>query len=51
MLYNGRYAGNNYVAVEPMSSAINAFNTGEDLVVLKKNQSFNFGFSVGISEI
>ena len=51
MLYNGKYAGKNYIAVEPMSSAINAFNTGEDLIILMKDQSFNFGFSVRILEI
>lgn len=50
MLYNGKYAGKNYVAVEPMSSGINSFNTGEDLVILGKDQSYNFGFSINISK-
>ncbi len=51
MLYNGEYAENSYVAVEPMSSAIDSFNSGEGLVVLKKGEVFETGFSVNASKI
>jgi galactose mutarotase-like enzyme len=51
MLYNGEYAENSYVAVEPMSSAIDSFNSGEALVVLKKGEVFETGFSVNASKI
>ena len=51
MLYNGEYAENSYVAVEPMSSAIDSFNNGEGLVILKKDEIFEMGFSVKASKI
>jgi Galactose mutarotase and related enzymes len=49
MVYDGAYSENRSVAVEPMASGINAFNTGDDLKVLKPGESWNFGYNVEIA--
>jgi aldose 1-epimerase len=51
MVYDGQYAEQKSVAVEPMSSSINSFNTGVDLKILNPGEVWPFGFSFNIQSI
>ena len=50
MIYDGEYAGGESVAVEPMSSTVNAFQSGEDLKTLNPDEIWLFGFSFTVQE-
>lgn len=51
MIYDGEYAENRSVAIEPMSSPVNSFQTGDDLKILNPNEVWPFGFSFAVDEI
>ncbi len=51
MLYNGQFAENRSVAIEPMSSPVNSFRTGDDIKVLNSGEILPFGFSFSVDEI
>lgn len=48
MVYDGEFSQNCSVAVEPMSSGINAFNTMNDIKILKPKEAWDFGYNVEI---
>lgn len=48
MVYDGEFSQNCSVAVEPMSSGINAFNTMDKLKILNPGESWDFGYNVEI---
>ena len=50
MIYDGEYSEGRSVAVEPMSSPVNAFKSGEDLKMLNPEEIWPFGFSFTVSE-
>lgn len=47
-VYNGKYAGRNSVAIEPLTGAINAFNNGIGLKVLPPDKTLECGFTIKI---
>lgn len=49
-VYNGKFAGMQSVALEPMTGAINAFNNGIGLKSLSPNQEFECGFKITVCE-
>ncbi len=49
MVYDGKFSQDISVAVEPMSSAINAFNSGDHLKILEPGESWRFGYDFKIS--
>ncbi len=46
VIYNGEYAGNDSIAIEPMTGAPVAFNNNIGLINLKKNEIFECGYSI-----
>ncbi|MGP6239157.1 aldose 1-epimerase [Cuniculiplasma sp. SKW4] len=51
MIYDGEFAESTSVAIEPMSSPVNSFQTGDDLKILNTNEIWPFGFSFSVEEI
>ncbi len=49
VLYNGKYAGGNSVAVEPYSGLPDAYNNGIGLRVLSPGRSFRCGYDLALS--
>ncbi len=46
VIYNGKYAGNDSIAIEPMTGAPDAFNNNIGLINLKKNEILDCGYSI-----
>jgi aldose 1-epimerase len=46
VLYNGKYAGKNSVAIEPMTGAPDAFNNGIGLIKLNKGSEFECSYYI-----
>ncbi len=47
-VYNGKYAGPNSVAIEPLSGAINAFNNGIGLKIIQPKKTIKCVFTIAI---
>ena len=47
-VYNGVHAGQNSVAIEPLSGANNAFNNGIGLKTIKSGKTMKCGFTISI---
>lgn len=47
-VYNGIYTGENSVAIEPLTGAIDAFNNGIGLQVLPSDKTLECGFTISI---
>ena len=50
MVYNGKWAEERSVALEPYTSAPDAFNNGIGLIRLSQNDSYECGFTLELSE-
>ncbi|BAB60121.1 TVG1000457 [Thermoplasma volcanium GSS1] len=50
VIYNGKYSGGKSVAIEPMMSAVDAFNNGIGLRIVNPGESIEFAYSVEIRE-
>lgn len=48
-VYNGMYAGENSIAIEPLTGVINAFNNGIGLKKLSPDETMECGFSISIA--
>jgi aldose 1-epimerase len=48
IVYNGKYAGRDSVAVEPYSGLEDAYNSGIGLTILKPGDSFSCGYKVNL---
>lgn len=48
VIYNGKYAGNNAVAVEPMTGAPDVYHNRIGLIELKNGQKFQCSYSVSL---
>ncbi|WP_297214742.1 aldose 1-epimerase [Thermoplasma sp.] len=46
VIYNGKYAAGRSVAIEPMMSAVDAFNNGIGLRLVNPGDSISFGYSI-----
>ncbi|OWP54207.1 MAG: hypothetical protein B2I18_02640 [Cuniculiplasma sp. C_DKE] len=51
MVYDGVFSDSRSVAIEPMASEVNSFQTGNGLKVLKPDEVWDFGYSVTISSL
>ncbi|MGC8505650.1 MAG: aldose 1-epimerase [Thermoplasmata archaeon] len=50
VIYNGTYAGNDSVAIEPMTGAPDAYNNGIGLLKLRPGESFSCGFEITVEQ-
>lgn len=50
VIYNGTFAGNDSVAIEPMTGAPDAFNNGIGLLRLRPGESFSCGFGITVEQ-
>jgi aldose 1-epimerase len=46
VIYNGQYAGNNSVAIEPMTGAPDAYHNGMGLISLPRGKDFECSYSI-----
>ncbi len=51
MVYDGKFSDSISVAIEPMASEVNSFQTGNMLKILKPGEEWEFGYSVSISSL
>ncbi len=49
-VYTGELVGRRGVAIEPMTCAPDAFNSGDGLIVLAPGQSHEFGWTLRLDE-
>ncbi|KAA8923153.1 aldose 1-epimerase [Thermoplasma sp.] len=50
VIYNGKYSAGISVAVEPMMSAVDAFNNGIGLRLVNPGDTLAFGYSIGLMQ-
>lgn len=50
VIYNGQYAANDAIAVEPMTGAPDVFHNGMGLITLQKGKEFRCSYSVSLQE-
>ncbi len=50
VIYNGKYAGNDSVAVEPMTGAPDVYHNSMGLITLEKGKKFMCSYSVSLQE-
>ena len=50
VIYNGEYAGNDAVAVEPMTGAPDVYHNGMGLITLEEEETFMCSYSVSLLE-
>lgn len=50
VIYNGKYAGNNAIAVEPMTGAPDVYHNGMGLIKLENREKFQCSYSVSLLE-
>ena len=50
VIYNGEFAGNNAIAVEPMTGAPDVYHNGIGLITLKAGEKFHCSYSVSLLE-
>ena len=49
VIYNGEHAGNNAVAIEPMTGAPDAYHNGIGIISLDKGNEFKCSYSIEVS--